>query len=248
VLIDVRGRRPARTSLEVPGPSARRPFTRSGAQVTFVLLAWPDLSAATVREIADASGTAVGTVHAVLRDLRAGGYLADAPSGRRLVRGGELLTRWTEAYALSLAVALELGRYRAPDPAWWSTAGADLAGAGVELGGEAAASMLDDRLRPVSVFLYASEVPVRLLAAYRCRLVEDPRDANVVVRRRFWTVPDGDREAGSEIRDGAPPGSAGLVPPVLVYADLLASGDPRQREHAQRLRRGDARLERLDRS
>jgi len=248
VLIDVRGRRPARTSGQVPGPSARRPFTRSGVQVTFALLAWPDMSAASVREIANASGSAVGTVHAVLKDLRAGGYLADVPSGRRLVRGGELLTRWTEAYALSLAVTLELGRYRAPDPAWWLTAGAEMAGAGVDLGGEAAASVLDERLRPGSVSLYASEVPVRLLASYRCRRVEDPRDANVVVRRRFWVAPDAGREADLDVRDGAQAGSAGLVPPVLVYADLLASGDPRQREHAQRLRRGDARLERLDRS
>ena len=242
VLIDARGRRPGKGPVMASGPSARRPFTRSGAQVTLCLLAWPALCEGTVREIARASGTAVGTVAAVLRDLQAGGYLLEAPLGRRLVRAGELLTRWVEAYALSLSASLHLGFYHAADPQWWAGAGEDLLAAGVDLGGEAAASVMDPHLRAGGVVLYADAVPARVLAAHRCRRVEDADEANVVVRRRFWTVPqDPDRA-----RDGA--GQSGLVPPVLVYADLLVSGEPRQREHAQRLRSRDARLEQLDRT
>jgi hypothetical protein len=238
VLIDVRGHRPVAGPVAVAGPSARRPFTRSGAQVTFCLLAWPVLGAGTVREIARASGTAVGTVAVVLRDLQAGDYLLETASGRRLVRAGELLTRWTEAYALSLAASLHLGAYRAADPQWWAGAREELLDAGVDLGGEAAGSVMDAHLRPAGVLLYADAAPARILAAHRCRRVEDAREANVVVRRRFWTPPPGQ----------APPGQGGLVPPVLVYADLLVSGEPRQREHAQRLRTRDARLEQLDRT
>jgi hypothetical protein len=246
VRIDVRGRGPVRGPVPdsgvVAGPSARRPFTRSGAQVTFCLLSWPALCAGTVREIARASGAAVGTVAMVLRDLQAGGYLIREPSGRRLVRAGELLTRWTEAYALSLAASLHLGAYRAADPQWWAGARLDLRQAGVDLGGEAAGSVMDAHLRPAGVLLYADAVPARVLAAHRCRRVEDLREANVVVRRRFWTHPD------PAAHDQAPAGQDGLVPPVLVYADLLVSGEPRQRDHAQRLRTRDARLEQLDRT
>ena len=246
--IDVRGRRAAAPSVDLAGPSARRPFVRSGVQVTFALLAWPQLTASTVREIAEAAGVAVGTTHSVLRDLLAGGYLVGAPSGRQMVRGGELLTRWTEAYALSLYASLGLGLYRAEDPAWWTSARADLADAGVDLGGEAAASVLDERLRPGTVWLYAEQVPAAVLAAHRCRRADDPGSANVIVRRRFWRAPT----RRGEVAGGHPPhvvsSDAGLVPSVLVYADLLASGDPRQRDHAQRLRTRDARLERLDRS
>ncbi|MBK6872665.1 MAG: hypothetical protein IPG94_15235 [Kineosporiaceae bacterium] len=95
---------------------------------------------------------------------------------------------------------------------------------------------MDAYLRPSGAILYAETVPAGVLAAHRCRRVQRPDEANVVVRRRFWTVPqESDRTEPQ-----------GLAPSVLVYADLLVSGDPRQREHALRVRSGDARLRRLD--
>jgi hypothetical protein len=54
---------------------------------------------------------------------------------------------------------------------------------------------------------------------------------NVHLRQRFWRASD---EA------------SWVVPSTLIYADLLASGDPRQREHADRIRATDDRLTRLD--
>lgn len=157
-----------------------------------------------------------------------------------MVRGGELLNRWAEAYALSLSPSLHLGHYRAADPLWWRGARRDLAGVGVDLGGEAAAGELDDYLRSVTVVLYAQEVPVRLLAKHRC-VKALASEANVTVRRRFWTIPEVVLEVPLE-------GALRLVPPVLVYADLLTSGEARQREHAQRLRTRNDRLKYLDRS
>ncbi len=238
LLIDVRGRKPSKVPAATAPTGLRRPFTRSGAQVTFCLLAWPELADRPVRELARASGTAVGGTHAVLRDLESGGYLMTGSSGRALTRTGELLTRWTEAYALSLSASLHLGYYRSPDPGWWHQARADLQDAGVALGGEAAASRLDDRLRPAGATLYGEQIPVRLLAKYRCQKADDAEDANVIVRRRFWVPPD---DVIAEVR-------AELVPAVLVYADLLVSGESRQREHAERLRGLNDRLEYLDRS
>jgi hypothetical protein len=237
--IDIRGRRPVRDLAQAVSPGSRRPFTRSGAQVTFCLLCWPFLAHCPVRELADISGTALGTTHAVLRDLEGAGYLVHGESGRALVHGGELLNRWAEAYALSLSPSLHLGHYRAPDPLWWRTAHRELAVAGVALGGEAAASELDNHLRPVTATLYAVQIPVQLLARHRCVKALDPRDANVMVRRRFWTAPD-EENAVRDVR--------GLVPSVLIYGDLIISGEPRQRDHAQRLRANDDRLKRLDRS
>lgn len=238
LVIDIRGPKLSQASAATAPTGLRRPFTRSGAQVTFCLLAWPALVARPVRDLARVSGTAVGGAHGVLRDLESGGYLVVGSSGRVLTRAGELLDRWTEAYALSLSPSLHLGYYRAPDPGWWRHAHADLQDAGVHLGGEAAASELDSHLRPASAVLYGEGVPARLLAKCRCQKAADATDANVIVRRRFW-IPPGDTDVGIE---------TGLVPPVLVYADLLVSGEPRQREQAQRLRRLNDRLEYLDRS
>lgn len=238
LLIDIRGRKPSKAPAAASPSSLRRPFTRSGAQVTFCLLAWPELAGRPVRELARASGSAVGGAHAVLRDLESGGYLIAGSSGHVLTRAGELLNRWTEAYALTLSSSLHLGYYRASDPDWRLPARADLQATGVYLGGEAAASELDSHLRPAVAVLYGQEIPARLLAKYRCQKATGAEDANVVVRRRFWTVPGG-VSADTE---------AGLVPAVLIYADLLVSGEPRQRDHAERLRRLNDRLEYLDRS
>lgn len=238
LLIDIRRRKPSKTPAATAPTGPRRPFTRSGAQVTFCLLAWPELADRPVRELARASGTAMGGAHAVRRDLESGGYLIAGSSGRVLTRAGELLNRWTEAYALSLSGSLHLGYYRASDPGWWLDARTDLQAEGMYLGGEAAASELDSHLRPAVAVLYGQEIPARLLAKYRCQKAADAKDANVMVRRKFWTPP------GQVNADGA----VGLVPAVLIYADLLVSGEPRQREHAERLRRLNDRLEYLDRS
>jgi hypothetical protein len=201
--------------------------------VTFALLAWPDVASWPVRDVAQLAGVSIGTAHTAIGDLAESGYLYGTPRRKRLARGGELLSRWAEAYTTNLAPRLLFGRYRAPDPEWWHAARADLAEAGVLLGGEAAASILDPHLRPSTLTLYAEGTYARWLGRFRLR----PDDAgDVLIRRRFWHV------------DSRLEPSAGLVPVPLIYGDLLASGDPRQRQQADRMRERDDRLIQLDRS
>ena len=229
-LIDVRGRRrvaaPRRRSL-----AASRAFTRSGAQTVFVLLSWPELAARPLREIARVSGVSLGTAQIVIDELTSAGYLRGGPDGRTLARGGELLGRWAESYALWLAPTVLLATFAVDDPRWWEGAEAELADAGVQLGGEPAASLLGVRLRPTTTTLYADAIPAGLIARHRMR--RDEEHGTVAVRRRFWNLSDG---------------VARLVPAPLVFGDLVASGDPRQREHADRLRAHDDRLRGLDQS
>jgi hypothetical protein len=72
-----------------------------------------------------------------------------------------------------------------------------------------------------------------LVAALRLRR-DDRIDAPVELRKRFWTIPV---LAESD-----------TVPTPLIYADLLADGDPRLIEAAAELRGSDADLRRLDES
>ncbi len=85
----------------------------------------------------------------------------------------------------------------------------------VLVSGEAAPSA---QLRATAAVVYVDELTTDLLMMNRWRT--DP-PANVVVRRRFWTHP-------------AP--TEGEAPPLLVYADLLASDDPRVRSVANEYR------------
>src|SRR5262249_18468673 len=217
VLLDIRGRRPASRP---PASPTLRAFRTAGVQVVFVLLSAPDLVNAAMRDIATASGTALGSVHAVFSDLVAQAYLETLQSGgRRLHLARQLFDRWVEAYRLNLYPKLHRGSYFAADPTWWRTADQAVREAGCQWGGETAAWHLDRHLKPARGIVYAAAVPSGLLATYRMR--RTAADVSLWVRRKFWRLPDDERTL--------------TTPTTLVYADLIATADPRQVEAAQTL-------------
>jgi hypothetical protein len=88
-------------------------------------------------------------------------------------------------------------------------------------GGEPAAAILTRYLRPGQLTIYAHQLPANLAA--RQKFLKEPapgHTAIVEVRERFWDFP-------------GEPEHAELTPPLLVYADLLATGDARCIETAQ---------------
>lgn len=228
LLLDVRGRRgPKIPSPGNPGQGLRA-FKPSGLKVVFVLLADPDLITAPYREIAQASGVSLGTVHWVLNELEVGGYATAVP--RQLYRTRNLFDRWVEAYTFDLWPRLILARFDAMDRVWWTGADDALRAADAQWGGETAAHHLIPRLRPKRAVIYAQEVPRKLAVEYRFRKPEG--EGGVEIRQRFWRFP-------------ADPSL--IVPTPLIYADLAASADPRLAEAATDLRESDALLQRLDR-
>ncbi|MFI6306836.1 type IV toxin-antitoxin system AbiEi family antitoxin [Amycolatopsis thailandensis] len=231
VLIDVRGRRKPAIPAGRASSRGAGAFGRAGLQVLFVLLSWPETTAFPYRRLAEMSGVSLGTVKTVIDELTGAGYLYERGNERRLARGAELLDRWSEAYSITLDAALALGDFAAADLSWWRGAEADLLSQGVQVGGDAGASLLDSHLRPASLTLYATRLPVQLIG--RHRLARTENDGNVYFRTKFWQAPEPE---------------SWIVPSPLIYADLLASGDPRQREHGDRIRSGDDRLKRIDRT
>ena len=216
VMIWVVGRKPMVTRQRF---RAGRAFQPTGLKLIFALLCRPDLVNAGFREIAEFAGVAHGTVGWVLGDLREMGYLIETGNTRTRVRRlrdpRKLLTQWAEAYARTLYPQLLMGRYQAAEPDWWKKL--DAAKYKVLLGAEPAAAIATRYLRPGVVTLYAQETPARLMADYRLRKAET---GNIELRRRFWPF-DHKWEYPA------------LTPPVLIYADLLATGDARCIETAQ---------------
>lgn len=231
VHIDVRGRRAVASASTGSGRGSKA-FTRAGLQVLFVLLTEPTAADATLRQLAELSGTSLGTVQGVVGHLGETGAVVQTPSGRRLHRPGRLLDRWVEGYATRLAPSLHIRSFRAEHSDWWAAARED--DPDLLVGGEAAAAALDPMLRPASVTFYVTGTPTQLVRRHRL-VPASAQEGNVHVRRRFWA------DEGIVTREG-------LVPTTLVYADLVTSGEPRLLEHAERLRRTDARLVELDRS
>lgn len=99
-------------------------------------------------------------------------------------------------------------------------------------GGETAAELFGGDLRASRAVLYAHSVPTKWAARLRWESTP-PAEADIEVRRRFWTNLGGRHST---------------CPSILVYADLLAAADPRLREAAEQLRRSDARLAEIDQS
>ncbi|WP_167756428.1 MULTISPECIES: type IV toxin-antitoxin system AbiEi family antitoxin [unclassified Amycolatopsis] len=235
VLIDVRGRRKPAASAGRASMRGAGAFGRAGLQVLFVLLSWPEVTGFSYRLLAALSGVSLGTVKTVIDELTNAGYLYQAGGERRLARGAELLDRWSEAYTITLEPALALGEFEAADLSWWRNSQEALFSLQAQVGGEAGASLLDPHLRPASLTLYVESLPVRLIGQHRMARAE--KDGNVHIRTRFWKEPA-----------PQPWSESWIVPSPLIYADMLASGDPRQREHADRIRSSDDRLKRIDRT
>lgn len=225
VLLWVVGRRPSTT---IPRERPTRAFRRVGLQVIFVLLADRELIRAPYRQIASTAGTSLGAVPPVMNELRALGHIVGPEEHRSLQRVDRLLTTWTDACTQTLRPRLLLDRFRADDPQWWRSI--DPTRYAVAWGGETAASILTKELRPETTTIYAESLPRELIVAARLR--RDP-EGNVDIRKRFWA---------GELPSPRPD----VVPPALIYADLIAAGDARSALAAERIR-GDY-LDRPDRA
>lgn len=201
----VKGQRPPQAM--VTRAPVGRAFQATGLQVLFTLLCQPRAANLPYREIAALAGVAHGTVGWVMAELPRLGFVAQVGGQRRLVDAKRLLQQWVGAYAQTLRPRLQLARYRAAKLDW--TAHIDATRYGLLLGGEPAAARLTRQLRPGTATFYGAKIDRQLLIDHR--LQPEPA-GNVELLRRFWTFE---------------PDIPGMVPPLLVYADLLAIGDTR---------------------
>lgn len=215
--IFVIGRKPER-----PAPAERpnKAFRAAGLKVIFPLLCQPAAPEATYREIADMAGVALGTVAQTLADLRRLGLLRKTRDGHGLRDRGKLIDMWVDAYARELRPRLKPRRYRVEDPDWWKKK--NILPEGVWLGGEAGAALLTKYLRPEVVTIYEDEGFKKI--ARQLRPVQDEY-GNLEVLVAFWEFEPGEAIPGYRI-----------VPPLLVYADLVITADARNLETAKMIR------------
>ncbi len=221
VLVWATGRKPVQGAV---APQVGRAFQPTGLQVLFALLCHPEWVNLPYRELAARAGVAHGTVGWVMPDLQRQGFVADLNGKRgtrRLFDAERLLALWADAYARQLRPRTLLGRYYVPALAGWQEWPIDKYDA--QWGGEPAGALLTHYLTPGELTIYADKLPGPLAARYRFAKEADVGHKAVVeVRHRFWHFPAGDA-------------ARHCVPPVLVYADLLATGDARCIETAKRL-------------
>ncbi len=198
--------------------------TATALRMVFALLCRPELLNAPYREIVDAAGVALGAVGWVHFDLQARRYVTAGKKkgNRRLLEPQRLFDEWVTNYPIKLRPKLNPRRFRAPNADWWKTAQLQK---GTYWGGEVAADRLTHHLKPAAFTVYIEPGQARenLAALVGTRRLRADPTGDVEVLDTFWTFPG----------DATQPD---LVPPVLIYADLIATQDTRNLEIARLIR------------
>lgn len=222
LLITGRRRRP---SQKQASRDARTTWSRGALPVVHRLLNEPDALQMSFRDLATASTVSLGTVHNVMDDLKARGFLRTLRGRTRLVERERLFQQWVESYPQYLRERLVRRRFAIPgrkDLADVAKASRKVLGEqDWVLSGECAAWLMDGYLPPDRMTLYGNGD----LDALASMLDAKPAaDGQIEVLQAFWTG------------HTSPGGAWGLADPILVYADLVYSQEPRAREAALRIK------------
>jgi hypothetical protein len=195
--------------------------------VLFALLARPENLGRTVRELAAASGTSIQSVSNTLAALRDEGHIVrTARTGHSWVgdKPHALIDRFAEAWKVFLRASLvDVMLESSQTPEHLEPAIAALLereGIAFGFGGTAGA----ERIQP---WYRGSRTVVHIRGSWKTawnrvlRVAPTGRDGSVIVIRTM-----GDEDLV---------GDASHAHPLLLYADMLASADPREWESAERL-------------
>jgi hypothetical protein len=189
-----------------------RPFYTAALQTIFTILCNPGIETKPVREIAELAGVAHGTAHITLKELERQGYLL-LNNQTRLINKKDLLERWVVLYPEKLKPKYILGKYKAENE---QINNIDILNFDALWGGEAAAAKLTNYLQPFIYTIYIGDRQGEFILKNRLR--KHPQ-GNLELIKKFWKFQNNEH--------------MGITPPILVYADLLATGDPRNIETAQ---------------
>lgn len=183
------------------------------AQLIFCLLTWPKLLKAPTRMISDVAGVSLGLVPRTVGYLEDQGLLRD----RTWVDSGRLIVAqaWLASYRNKLGPSLHLTFMEGPDDGSFKIEDATLGGG----------SAIHGLIHPAVSTVYVPDLTAKFVRVNRLRKGDRP---TVELRRLFWRTPP---EEYWDFHWHAP-GEIATAPPLLVYADLITSQDPREREVA----------------
>jgi len=190
-----------------------RAFTKTGLKVLLHLLQHKEDINLPQRELAKITNVALGTIPQVIEGLKDTRYLLQLNKKQYVwEKRKELLERWIVAYDTVLKPKLKKDRYHYEGN--WKEI--EFANELTVWGGEPAADILTNYLRPEKFILYTKENRLNLMKKYR---LIPKKDGEIEVYDLFWHQDENKNTA----------------PEVLVYAELLLEGGKRNLETAQKI-------------
>jgi hypothetical protein len=216
--------------LSLPEPEPVKLFQPAGLQVLYQLIGFPEDPIMRhpinlpLRTLADMAGVSLGSVHKALTDLEHLGYVLRVNEKyKKLTNRQDLMNRWVVAYGETLRPKLYKGTFRfANERARQDWRTLKLNNTKTRWGGEPAAAKYTRHIEPDCFTLYTTESPEELMRHYRL-LPQAEGEIEVL------TYP------AKKMDTGVYQGELFSVPPLLVYADLITTTDPRNHETAKLL-------------
>jgi len=207
-------------AVETDKNTGTRAFTKTGLKVLFQFLMDETWINRPYRQIAEQTGTGIGNITNIIRGLNQDGFLLHiAKNEYKIPDKMVLINKWVAAFDLRLKPTLNIGRFRFlknEDFNNWKNL--PLHNGKTYWGGEPAADLLTKYLRPAELTLYTTETRNELIKNYR--LIPDEK-GNIKAYQKFWHY-------DNDIKDN-------IVPPLLIYADLINTNDRRCTETAQKI-------------
>jgi hypothetical protein len=189
-----------------------RAFTKTGLKVLCYLLQHKEAINLTQRELAEKADVGLGNIPQIIDGLKETGYLIPLNNKTYIWENRKgLLERWMAEYGTVLRPKLKMGRYTYKGKWQDVTFNTKL----TVWGGEPAADILTNHLRPEKFLIFTRENRQDLIKNYQ--FIPD-NNGEIDVLDMFWK---------QEERKTAPH--------ILVYADLLLEGGKRNKETADRI-------------
>ncbi len=199
---------------------ANRAFMKTGLKAIFHLLNFPAAINDNYRKLAADTHIALGNIKYIMDGLREANFILDITKNKmRFKNMPALLERWVTGYREILRPGLLLGTYRfdkvADTQNTWKAI--DIGKANCLWGGEPAADVLTNYLRPNHFDLYTNQHKIPVMLTLN---IKPDINGDVTLYQQFWDAKHYDH-------------TNNCVPPLLVYTDLLLTDDPRCIETAQ---------------
>ncbi len=208
----------ANKPVDLAKETGNRAFTKTGLKIVYQYLFDEKWINQTQRIIATHTNTGLGNINNVNFGLEKEGFLLKLnKTEKRLQNKKDLLEKWMKAYEIILKPALRLGRFRflnKNDFNNWKNIILDKQT--TWWGCEPAANILTKYLFPEELTLYTTRNRTDLMK--ELKLIPDP-DGDVIIFNIFWNKEDTENQK--------------TVAPLLVYTDLMNTGNSRCHETAQ---------------
>lgn len=191
-------------------------FNEAGLKLIFFFLLDDGNINKPYRQINKETGLSLGTIKNVIEELANGQYVITTSKGRFLKNKKELLDIWQTYYNQTLKPKLMVKEMEFVDADcrrdWESIPLPD----GACWGGEGGAYMTDHYLIPEQFDIYTEVPSVKLMMTKKMRFEEN---GSIRIYRKFWIGYENEK----------------VAPRILIYADLIGSGNSRCIEAAQRM-------------